>query len=350
MKKREITIAGRKIGDGHRPYIVAELSANHNGDLGRAREIMEAAARAGADAIKLQTYTPDSMTIDHDGPGFALEAGLWKGRRLYELYGEAMTPYEWHPELFAIGRRLGITVFSTPFDPAAVDLLESLGAPAYKVASFELVDIPLIERIAHTGKPTIMSTGLASVAEMMEAVDAFHAAGGRELVVLHCISAYPAPPEAMNLRTIPHMRDLLGVPIGLSDHTIDIEVSVAATALGATLIEKHVTLRRADGGPDSAFSLEPHELERLVVATRNAHMALGRIDYAVSESEAPQRDLRRSLYVVENIRAGEALTTRNVRAIRPGYGLAPRHAANVLGRKARRDLARGTPLSFDLID
>jgi pseudaminic acid synthase len=338
------------IGAGQPPYVVAELSANHGGSLQRAVEVLEAAKAAGADAIKLQTYTADTITIDHDGPDFRIHGGLWNGRRLYELYDEAHTPWEWHAALFAKGRDLGIPVFSTPFDGSAVDFLEKLNPPAYKVASFELLDIPLVKRIASTGRPVIMSTGMASPEEITESVSAFHAAGGRDLVLLHCVSGYPTPVEQSNLRRIPELAAEFGCPVGLSDHTLGIEVAIASVALGACLIEKHFTLRRADGGPDSAFSLEPDELRALVHGAKAAFEALGTGDPARSEVEKESMVFRRSIYVVRDIGAGEPLTDKNVRIIRPGYGLAPRELPNVLGRKARQALSRGTALTWDAIE
>lgn len=343
-------IAGRKIGDGAPPYVIAELSGNHNGELARALKLMEAAKEAGADAVKLQTYTADTITIDHDGPGFTIEGGLWHGRRLHELYREAHTPWSWHEALFAKGRELGIAVFSTPFDFTAVELLEGLGAPAYKIASFEAVDLPLIRRVAATGKPVIMSTGITDLGEIAEAVDAARAAGCRELALLHCVSAYPAPAEDMNLRTIPHLASAFDVVAGLSDHTLGTAVAVAAVALGAAVIEKHVTLRRADGGPDSAFSLEPEELRQLVEHCRMAHAALGRVSYAREASERGNLVFRRSLYAVADIAAGETLGPRNLRSIRPGFGLAPKHLDALMGKRARKAIARGTPMAWDLVE
>jgi N-acetylneuraminate synthase len=345
----EISIAGVALGSGHPPYVIAELSGNHNGSIERAFAIMAAAKQAGANAVKLQTYTADTITIDHDGPGFRIEGGLWHGRRLYELYQEASTPWEWHEALFAKGRELGITVFSSPFDATAVDLLERLGAPAYKVASFEIVDLPLIRRIAATGKPVIMSTGMADLGEIAEAVRAFQAAGGRELALLHCVSGYPTPVGESNLRTIPHLAAAFDAVVGLSDHTLGIEVPVAAVALGAALVEKHVTLRRADGGPDAAFSLEPEELSALCAGSHNAWLALGHISYEQQASEKGNLALRRSLYAVTDIAAGSTFSEANIRSIRPGYGLPPKYLPDILGKRAARAIARGTPLSFDLI-
>ena len=350
----EITIDGRPIGAAHPPYIVAELSGNHNGDIERAFALIEAAKAAGADAVKLQTYTADTITLDHDGPGFALTDGLWAGQTLYQLYQEASTPWDWHESLFAKAREVGITCFSSPFDPTAVALLEELGAPAYKIASFEIIDTPLIERVAATGKPVIMSTGMASLDEIGEAVEAARSAGSGEIALLQCTSGYPTPPEDSNLLTIPDLAERFGGVVGLSDHTMGTSVPVAAIALGATLVEKHFTLRRADGGVDSAFSLEPEELKRLCADCRTAWTALGRVSYERAPSEAPSELARRSLYAVADIAEGEELTERNVRSIRPAYGLAPKHLPkhlpNVLGRRAARAIARGTPLDWSLIE
>ena len=342
-------IAGRPVGPGHPPYIVAELSANHNGSLDHALAIVDAAADAGADAIKLQTYTADTMTIDHDGPDFRIEGGLWDGRQLYELYREASTPWEWHAALFARGRARGLAVFSTPFDETAVDFLEKLDAPVHKIASFELIDLPLIAKIAATGKPAIMSTGMGSPAEIDEAVAAFRAAGGRELMLLHCISGYPTPPDQANLRRMAVLRERHGCAIGLSDHTLGVEVAIASVALGAGLIEKHFTLRRSDGGPDGAFSLEPAELKALVDGARVAHAALGDGREARASVEGANRMFRRSLYAVKDIAAGEAFSRENVRIIRPGHGLPPKELTNVLGRVAARAIARGTRLDWSLV-
>jgi pseudaminic acid synthase len=347
---RVIRIAGRKIGPGEPPFIIAELSGNHNGDIDRALAMVDAAKAAGADAIKLQTYTADTITIDHGGPGFVIESGLWEGRRLYELYQEASTPWDWHPRLFERAADLGVILFSTPFDESAVKFLQRLRAPAYKIASFELVDLPLIQCVARAAKPMIMSTGLASPEEIGEAVTAARAAGCDDLVLLHCTSGYPTPAREMHLRTMQHLAAAHGVLTGLSDHTLGTGVSVAAVALGACVIEKHFTLARADGGPDSAFSLEPDEFKRLVDDCRTAWEALGEVRYTEVESERPQRDLRRSLYVVADIPRGGRLTAENVRSIRPGYGLAPKHLADVLGRSASRDLQRGAPLDWSMLE
>jgi N-acetylneuraminate synthase len=342
-------IADREIGPGHTPFIIAEISGNHNGDINRAFAIMEAAARAGADAVKLQTYTADTITIDYRGPGFVIDGGPWKGRALYELYQEASTPWEWHKALFAKGRELGITVFSTPFDDSAVDFLESLEAPAYKIASFEATHLPLLRKVARTGKPVVVSTGMANVAEIEEAVSTLRSAGCSNLLLLHCISAYPAPAAEANLRTIPDMAERFGVAVGLSDHTMDDAVAVAAVALGAVALEKHCTLRRSDGGPDSGFSLEPEELERLVRAVRTTFDALGQINYQRTASERDNAIFRRSIYAVADIAAGEKLTEKNLRIIRPGFGLEPRHFDELIGRAAARPISRGTPMAWDLV-
>jgi len=344
-----LAIADRWIGPNFPPYIVAELSANHSGSFERALAVMEAAKRAGVDAVKLQTYTANTITIDHDGPDFRISGGLWDGRRLYDLYDEAHTPWEWHAALFAKGRELGVTVFSTPFDDTAVDFLESLDAPAYKIASFELIDFGLVRRVAVTGKPVIMSTGMASVAEVSESVEAFQRAGGRDLILLHCVSGYPTPAEQANLRRIPALADRFGCSVGLSDHTLGVEVAVASVALGACLIEKHFTLRRADGGPDAAFSLEPDEMTRLVRETKSAFSALGTGAEERAEVEKQSMAFRRSIYVVRDVAAGEVFSSENLRVIRPGYGLAPKHLPDIFGKRASRALARGTRLTWDAI-
>jgi N-acetylneuraminate synthase len=350
LRPPTVTIGGRAISTQAPPFIVAELSANHNGDIERALRLIDEAKAAGADAIKLQTYTADTITIDHDGPDFRITGGLWDGRNLYDLYREAQTPWEWHEQLFSYGRSLGIMVFSSPFDATAVDLLERLGTPAYKIASFEAIDLPLIRRVAATKKPMIISTGIANLGEIHDAVVAARGGGCEELALLHCVSAYPAPAEEMNLRTIPHLADTFNVVAGLSDHTMGTAVAAASVALGASIIEKHLTLARSDGGPDSAFSLEPHELRELVNACRATHAALGQISYERLASEERTAMHRRSLYAVADISVGEALTPANIRSIRPGYGLAPRHYDDLIGRKARRFIARGTPLAWNLFE
>ena len=344
-----IEIAGRRIGPKAPPYIIAEMSGNHNGSLERALKILQAAKAAGADAVKLQTYRADTITIDHDGPEFLITEGLWAGRRLFELYASAAMPWDWHEPLFRRGRELGIAVFSSPFDASAVDLLQSLDAPAYKVASLEIGDTALIQRMVATGKPMIMSTGASELGEIAEGVATARAAGCRDLILLHCTSGYPTPPAESNLRTIPHLAEMFDCPVGLSDHTMGTAVPVAAVALGARVIEKHFTLARADGGVDSAFSLEPHELAQLVVDCRIATEALGQVQYQVTPSERAIRPLRRSLYVVSDVAAGETISERHVRSIRPGLGLPPKYLATILGRKASRDVKRGSPLDWTMI-
>jgi N-acetylneuraminate synthase len=346
----EITIAGRRIGPGHPPYVIAEMSGNHNGDINRAFALLEAAKAAGADAVKLQTYTADTITIDHDGPGFRIQGGLWDGRTLYELYEKAHTPWEWHPLLFAKARELGIALFSSPFDPTAVELLEKLEAPAYKIASFEIVDLPLIQRVARAGRPIVISTGMANLDEIGEAIEAARGAGCREIAVLHCTSGYPTPPEDSNLRTIADLAASFDVVTGLSDHTRNIAVPVAAVALGASLIEVHLTLRRADRGEDAEFSLEPQELTAMISGCRTAWTALGKVNYELEASEKGNKTFRRSLYAVKDIPAGAELTAEDVRSIRPGYGLAPKHLPEILGRRAGRPIARGTPISWSLLE
>lgn len=347
--KNSMNIAGRAIGPGQPAYIIAEMSGNHNGELDRAMELVRAAKEAGADAVKLQTYTAETITIDHDGPEFTLKGGLWDGRTLYELYEEARMPWEWQPELKAEADKLGIDLFSSPFDETAVDFLEKMDAPAYKVASFEIVDIPLLKKIASTGKSVIMSTGMATLAEIDEAVRTLRENGCPGLALLKCTSAYPAPYEEANLRTIAHMAQAFGVPAGLSDHTLGVEVPIAAAALGACIIEKHFTLARADGGPDSAFSLEPQEFKAMVRAVRNVERALGKVTYELTEKQKAGKALRRSLYVVEDVKQGERLSEKNVRSIRPAKGMHTRYLDTVLSGRASRDIKRGTPLAWEHI-
>ncbi|MEP0072166.1 MAG: pseudaminic acid synthase [Marinomonas sp.] len=344
-----ITIDNRKIGADFPPYIIAELSANHNGDIERAFAIMEAAKKAGADAIKLQSYTHDTITIDGKGDEFQIHGGLWDGQSLYDLYKGAHMPWDWHQPLFEKAKELEITIFSSPFDFSAVDLLEELNSPAYKIASFELVDLPLIARVAKTGKPMIMSTGMANQIEIQEAINTARDNGCSELVVLHCVSGYPAPADQYNLRTIPDMASRFNVLAGLSDHTIDNATAVASVALGACLIEKHVTLDRTGGGPDDSFSLEPKELTQLCQDTKTAWQSLGQINYEKTEAEKGNIKFRRSLYFVQDIKAGEVITDKHVRSIRPGYGLAPKHLDDILGKTALQDVCFGTPVSFEIL-
>ena len=349
MSPKNFFIAGRQIGSDHRPYVIAELSGNHNGDIQRALRLIELAKEAGADAVKLQTYTADTITLDHDGPGFTIKGGLWDGRRLHELYHEAATPWDWHPALFAHAKKIGIECFSSPFDPTAIKFLEQFSVPAYKIASFEIVDTPLIRQAAKTGKPLVISTGMAEDPEIQDAVSAATDAGDGGIALLHCISAYPAPAEEANLLRIPALAKRYDCPIGLSDHTLGIEVAIAAVALGAAIIEKHVTLARTDGGPDAAFSLEPNELKAIVKGIQIAHAARGCADSGIVASEKANMQFRRSLYAVKDIAAGETLTDENVRSIRPGFGLAPKYLPEILGKRARRVIKRGTPMSFDLM-
>lgn len=344
-----IDIGGRRVGPTEPPFVVAELSANHNGSLERAMEHVREARRRGADAIKLQTYTPETMTIDCAEADFSIHGGLWDGWKLHDLYMVAHTPWEWHEALFAEARRIGIVPFSTPFDDSAVDLLERLDAPAYKVASFELVDPRLLARVARTGRPVVLSTGMATLGEIAEAVETLTANGCRELALLHCVSAYPAPASAANLKTIAHMGEAFGVPVGLSDHTTGTAVACAAVALGACMVEKHFILDRRDGGPDSEFSIEPDELEGLVAGCRTAWEARGEVNYAREPAESANLAFRRSIYVVADVAEGEALTLENVKVIRPGHGLPPRELERVLGRRAARPLRRGSRLTWEAL-
>lgn len=343
-------ISGRLIGPGQPAYIVAEMSANHDQSLDRARDVIRAAAASGADAVKLQTYTADTLTIDSGRECFRISGTIWNGRTLHELYREAYTPWDWHGPLKALAEELGLQFFSTPFDATAVDFLEQMSVVAHKVASFEIVDLPLLARVAATGKPVIMSTGMATLEEIDEAVSTLRSGGCRELALLKCTSAYPAGAGDMNLRTIPDLAARFGVPVGLSDHSMDTAVPVAAVALGACIIEKHLTLTRSSGGPDSAFSLEPVEFREMVDAVRVAEAALGGVTYGAGGHERGSLRFRRSLFAVEDVAAGEAFTARNVRSIRPADGLHPRHFDEVLGRRAKTSIERGTPLSWDLVE
>lgn len=344
-------IGERIIGDGHPVYIVAELSANHKQDFDQAVRMIHAAKDAGVDAIKLQTYTADTITIQSDRECFQIGGGtLWDGRTLYDLYREAYTPWEWQPKLKALANELGMDLFSSAFDDSAVDFLEQMSVPLHKLASPELVDIPLVQKMARTGKPLILSTGMATVEEIDEAVNAARGAGATQIALLRCTSAYPADPEEMNLRSIPDMVKRFGLPVGLSDHTPGIAVSVAAVALGAVLIEKHLTMSRAAGGPDSAFSLEPDEFKLLVASVRSAEKSLGEVHYGVSQGEARTRPYRRSLFVVSAVKKGELLTEKNVRSIRPANGLHPRYLPEILGQRASRDVESGTPVTWDLVE
>lgn len=350
MNEPKIEIDGREISHRLPPYIIAELSANHNGELETALKIIDQAAKAGADAVKLQTYRPDTITIESDADEFKIMGGLWDGRTLYDLYEEAHMPWEWHKPLFEYAAKVGITIFSSPFDKTAVDLLEDLNAPAYKIASFEAVDLSLIRYVAETGKSMIISTGMANAEEILEAISAATEAGCKDLAILHCVSGYPAPPEDYNLRTMLDMKSRYNLVTGLSDHTLDNSTAIASVALGASIIEKHFTLNRNAGGPDDSFSLEPPELAALCKDAKTAWQALGRVDYGQKSSEVGNIKFRRSLYVVRDVGAGELLTSENVRSIRPGFGLAPKHFDTVMGSRAKHSISRGTPLCFEDID
>lgn len=346
-----LTIGGRPIGPQHPPYVVAELSANHDGNLNRALRLIEEAKRAGADAVKLQTYRPDTITLPGKSDDFQIKEGLWSGRTLWDLYAEAHLPWEWHRPLFDQANRLGITIFSTPFDETAVDFLEDLGCPAYKIASFEIVDIPLIRYAAATGKPLIISTGMASAGEIQEAIDAALEAGCKQLAILHCVSSYPAPPQDYNLRTIPDMMLRYGVVVGLSDHTLDNVTAIASIALGASIIEKHFTLDRNRGGPDDSFSLEPEDLAVLCRDARIAWQALGQVHYGVVQSEEKSLRYRRSLYFTEDLEQGDVVTRSNVRSVRPGLGLPPKMQDHIMGYRLARSVKRYTPVRLeDLVD
>lgn len=342
-------LGNRSLGGGYPTYVIAEVSANHNQSYERAVAIIGAAKAAGADAVKVQTYTADTITIDSDNELFRVRGTLWDGMTLHRLYSEAYTPWEWQPRLKAVCEELGMDFFSSPFDPTAVTFLESINVCAYKVASPEIIDIPLLRLIGATRKPVILSTGMATLAEIDEAIGTLRAHGTTDLALLKCTSAYPAPPDEMNLRTIPHMFETFGIPVGLSDHSMGQSVAVAAVALGACVVEKHLTMARSEGGADAGFSMEPDEFREMVSAIRTVEAAVGRVSYQPSESEIIPRRYRRSLFVVENIRAGEKITENNVRSIRPGQGLHPRHLDDVLGRRATCDIRKGTPLSWDLV-
>lgn len=342
-------IEGRSIGPSHPPYVIAEMSANHDGELQKALQIISAAKDSGADAVKLQTYRPDTITLDCDSEEFRIQGGLWDGRTLFDLYREAHLPWEWHKPLFDHARRVGITIFSSPFDKTAVDLLEDLGAPAYKIASFEAVDLPLIKYVAATSKPMIISTGMADAEEIQEAVDAARGAGCTQLALLHCVSGYPAPPEDYNLHTITDMRERFGTVIGLSDHTLDNTTAIASVALGASIIEKHFTLDRSGGGPDDSFSIEPDELAALCMAVKTAWGSLGQVNYAQKSSEQGNVQFRRSLYFVKPLRAGDKITADVVRSVRPGFGLAPKFLDQIIGQIVIDDVRGNTPVTLEII-
>lgn len=348
-KALNISINKRAIGANQPPYIIAEMSANHNGDINNAFKIIEVAKSTGADAVKLQTYRPDTITLDCDSEDFQIHGGLWDGKTLYQLYSEAYMPWDWHKPLFDYAHKLGITIFSSPFDNTAIDLLEDLNAPAYKIASFEAVDLPLIKYAASTGKPMIISTGMANAEEIQEAIEAAHEGGCKELAILHCVSGYPAPAADYNLRTVPDMIQRFGLVTGLSDHTIDNTTAITSIALGASIIEKHVTLDRKGGGPDDSFSLEPQELAALCRDTKTAWEALGQVDYGMKSSERGNVKFRRSLYFVKDMEAGEVITEECVRSVRPGFGLEPKHLEVVLGKMVSCSVKHGTGLSWNLL-
>lgn len=343
-------IGNHRIGPGNPVYIIAELSANHNQDFREAENLVHAAKKAGADAVKIQTYTADTLTLNCSNEYFRIGKGTqWEGKNLYELYGEAYTPWDWQPKLQEIANGIGLDFFSTPFDPTSVEFLRQMNIPAYKIASFEIVDIPLIRSIARIGRPIIMSTGMASLEEIRDAVDAIRGEGNNQIALLKCTSAYPALPKDMNLKTIPDMAQQFHLPVGLSDHTLGTTIPVVAVALGACIVEKHFTLSRKIPGPDSSFSLEPHEFRAMVDAIRETECALGKINYQVTEHERASMVFRRSLFAVEDIAGGDLFTERNVRSIRPGYGLPPKHLPQILGKRAKADISKGTPLQWDLI-
>ena len=347
---KKITINGRMIGEEYPPFVIAEMSANHNGRLKSALSIIEEAKNTGADAIKIQTYRPDTITLECDLPDFQIIEGLWAGRSLYDLYERAHTPWEWHAELFNYALKLGITIFSSPFDNTAVDLLEDINAPAYKIASFEAVDLPLIKYVASTGKPMIISTGMADLGEIQEAIDAARDGGCKELAILHCVSGYPAPASDYNLRTIPDMIERFGLVTGLSDHTLDNTTAIASVALGASIIEKHFTLDRNSGGPDDGFSLEPAEFSDLCNGARTAWEALGKVDYGRKSSEQGNVKFRRSLYFVEDLQAGDVITANAIRSVRPGFGLSPKFLEQCLGARVNQAVSRGTAVHWNIIN
>lgn len=349
-KISEYQISGRPIGPQYAPYVIAEMSANHNGDLSKALQLISIAKARGADAVKIQTYRADTITLNSDAPEFIINGGLWHGKSLYKLYEEAHTPWEWHGEMFAHAAKQGITMFSSPFDTTAVDLLEDLNAPAYKIASFEAIDLPLIRYVASTGKPMIISTGMADAEEIQEAVDAARAGGCTQLALLHCVSGYPAPAGDYNLRTIPDMISRFGVLTGLSDHTLDNTTAIASVALGACIIEKHFTLDRSGGGPDDSFSLQPDELEQLCLGTKTAWKAMGNVDYGRKSSEAGNAQFRRSLYFVKPMKAGDTITVEHIRSVRPGFGMAPKYFDSLLGRKVCKDIAANTAVRPECLE
>lgn len=346
---RNFKIRNHTIGHDRPPYFIAEMSGNHNGAMERAFAIIKAAKQAGADAVKLQTYTAGTMTIDHDGDHFKIKKGLWAGRTLYDLYQEAMTPWQWHGPMFDYAKELDITIFSSPFDRSAVDFLEGLDAPAYKIASFEMIDLPLVKYVAETGKPVIISTGMATFQEIQDVIKVVKDTGNDQVVILHCVSGYPSQPSEANLRTMQDIAGSFDVFAGLSDHTLGIAVPVAATMLGAVVIEKHFTLSREEGGVDSAFSLEPQEFGDMTRSCREAFAILGSVDYGLKQSEVENRKYRRSLYVTQDIRKGACFSRENIRSIRPGFGLEPKFIDEVMGKAATKDITRGTALSWDMV-
>ncbi len=343
-------INNRLIGQGQAPYVIAEMSANHNGKIENAFRIIDMAKRAGADAVKLQTYRPDTITLDVNTSDFMIEGGLWDGLSLFELYGSAYLPWDWHAPLFEYARKIGMTIFSSPFDHSAVDLLEELNTPAYKIASFEAIDLPLIKYVAQTGKPMIISTGMADAEEIQEAIDAAYDGGCKELAILHCVSGYPAPSEDYNLLTIPDMQKRFDVPVGLSDHTLDNTTAIASTTLGVSIIEKHVTLDRNGGGPDDSFSLEEPELKALCDNAKTAWLAMGKVDYGRKSSEEGNVKFRRSLYFVKDIKAGDLVTEEHIKSVRPGYGIAPKYFEQIIGKKVNASKSYGDLVSFDLFE